>query len=137
MYPIHKINLFWHVENEKWVFIYRKVEKSSQQHCWECQDAPPCPIWAHCNKLCHKYGHNYIIWLANQESSYTIVCFVWRHFVFHYPITCLLFSLSTNTYKHTPCGRVSFLRFSSFSFIYFKTRSKWSTWLSLQRGWIF
>ena len=98
-------------------FLYRKVEKSSQQHCWEWQNAPPFPIWAHCNKLCHKYGHNYIIWLANQESSYTIVCFVWRHFVFHYPITCLLFSLSTSTHISTPCGRVLFFEVF-FIFIY-------------------
>ena len=109
LYLIHKINLLRHLENENWFYLYQKVGNSSLQHCWECQDAPPCAIRARYSKLCHKYGHNYVIWLESYESSYTIVRSV-NKICFYYPITGFLFSLSTSTHISTPCERISFFQ---------------------------
>ena len=118
-------------------FLYQKVEKSSQQHCWEWQDAPPCSIWAHYNKLCHKYGHNYIIWHENHESSYTIVYFV-KTFCFLLPYyRFLIFTVNTSTHISTPCERISFFEVFFIFFYLFQNGSKWSTWLFIERGWIF
>ena len=137
LYHIHKINLIRYLENENWFSLYQKVENSSLQHCWECQDAPPCAIRARYSKLCHKYGHNYVIWLESYESSYMIVRYV-NKISFYYPITSFLFSLSTLLHILALHAKgIHFLRFSSFSFNYYKTGSEWSTWLFIERSWIF
>ena len=116
IYPMHKI-IFFIIQKMKNDFLYRKLEKSSHQQCQKWQDAPPCPILAHYNKLCHKYGHSYAIcWLETHESSYTRVRFV-KTFCFLLPYhRFLIFPVNQYTYKHSM--RKGFIFEVFFIFIY-------------------
>ena len=81
-------------------------------------------IWTLYHKLCHGNSHTLVIWLESHECLYMIGLFVNEFFWKVCQNLSLSFFLATSTHKRTPCQRISFLNFSSFSLMFFKIGSK-------------
>lgn len=87
-------------------FLYRKLEKSSHQHCQKWQDAPPCPIREHYNKAVQGESNLVILTMRLNKTLYLV-----------YPLNLLTYHnidflfLFTNRYFNIPllCNNICFL----------------------------
>ena len=108
---------FWHTENEK-NYLHKMLE------------IPMDTMFCHDKiYLCAKYSHiimnyaidmsmNMVICLKHNKCSYIIVHFV-NFFVQNISKSMFLFfPLTTSKHKRTPCQRIPFFEFPSFSLIF-------------------